>query len=152
MPNKIDRRDFMKLMGLGAAAGAVPLVAQRALAGPKAPEGFYDVPMKGNVRFLHITDVHGQLKPVYFREPNVNLGVGDAFGRPPHLVGKKLLKAMGLKTDTPESYAYTYLNFDKDSLKYGRTGGFAHIKTLLDRLREQAGGKKNTLTLDGGDL
>ena len=142
----------MKLMGLGAAAGAVPLVAQRALAGPKAPEGFYDVPMKGNVRFLHITDVHGQLKPVYFREPNVNLGVGDAFGRPPHLVGKKLLKAMGLKTDTPESYAYTYLNFDKDSLKYGRTGGFAHIKTLLDRLREQAGGKNNTLTLDGGDL
>jgi len=152
MPNKIDRRDFMKLMGLGAAAGAVPLVAQRALAGPKAPEGFYDVPMKGNVRFLHITDVHGQLKPVYFREPNVNLGVGDAFGRPPHLVGKKLLKAMGLKTDTPESYAYTYLDFDRDSLKYGRTGGFAHIKTLLDRLREQAGGRENTLTLDGGDL
>jgi sulfur-oxidizing protein SoxB len=142
----------MKLMGLGAAAGAVPLVAQRALAGPKAPEGFYDVPMKGNVRFLHITDVHGQLKPVYFREPNVNLGVGDAFGRPPHLVGKKLLKAMGLKTDTPESYAYTYLDFDRDSLKYGRTGGFAHIKTLLDRLREQAGGRENTLTLDGGDL
>ena len=152
MSNKIDRRDFMKLMGLGAAASAVPLVAHRAMAGPNPPKGFYDVPMKGNVRFLHITDVHGQLKPVYFREPNVNLGVGDAFGRPPHLVGKKLLKAMGMKPNTPESYAYTYLNFEQDALKYGRTAGFAHIKTLLDRLREQAGGKDNTLTLDGGDL
>ena len=152
MTKKIDRRDFMKLLGLGAAAGTVPLVAKHALAGPKAPQGFYDLPMKGTVRFLHITDVHGQLKPVYFREPNVNLGVGDAYGRPPHLVGKKLLDAMGLKPGTPESYAYTYLNFDADSLKFGRTGGFAHLKTLLDRLREQAGGRANTLTLDGGDL
>ena len=67
-----------------------------------APEGFYDVPMKGSARILHITDVHGQLQPVYFREPNVNLGVGDAFGRPPHVVGKKLLKVMGLKENSPE--------------------------------------------------
>ena len=152
MSKKIDRRDFMKLMGLGAAASAVPLLAHRAMAGSKPPKGFYDVPMKGNVRFLHITDVHGQLKPVYFREPNVNLGVGDAFGRPPHLVGRKLLDAMGLRPNTPESYAYTYLDFDRAALKYGRTGGYAHIKTLLDRLREQAGGRQNTLTLDGGDL
>jgi len=152
MSNRIDRRDFMKLLGLGAAASTVPLVAHHALAGPNPPKGFYDVPMKGNVRFLHITDVHGQLRPVYFREPNVNLGVGEAFGRPPHLVGKKLLDAMGLKPNTPESYAYTYLNFEQDALKYGRTGGYAHIKTLLDQLRDQAGGKQNTLTLDGGDL
>ena len=73
--------------------------------------------MKGNVRLLHITDVHGQLLPVYFREPNVNLGVGDAYGRPPHVVGKKLLKEMGLKANTPESYAYTYLDFDNAAPK-----------------------------------
>jgi len=152
MANKIDRRDFLKLMGLGTAAGAAPLVANQVMAGPKMPEGFYDLPMKGNVRLLHITDVHGQLQPVYFREPNVNLGVGEAYGRPPHLVGKKLLKAMGLKPGTPESYAYSYLDFDAAALKYGRTGGFAHVKTLLDQLRDQAGGKHNTLTIDGGDL
>ena len=108
--------------------------------------------MKGSARLLHITDVHGQLNPVYFREPNVNLGVGDAYGRPPHLVGKKLLDAMGIKPATPESYAYTYLDFDAAAMKYGRTGGFAHVKTLLDGLRKQAGGKDKTLTIDGGDL
>ncbi|MDJ0739028.1 MAG: 5'-nucleotidase C-terminal domain-containing protein [Gammaproteobacteria bacterium] len=149
---KLDRRDFLKVMGLGAAAGAAPLISSKALSGPKMPDGFYDVPMKGNVRILHITDVHGQLKPVYFREPNVNLGIGEAFGRPPHLVGKKLLEAMDIQPNTPEAYAYTYLDFDAAALKYGRTGGFAHLKTLLDRLREQAGGRQNTLTIDGGDL
>lgn len=152
MSNKIDRRNFLKLMGLGTAAGAAPFVAKEVMAGPKMPEGFYDLPMKGNVRILHVTDVHGQLLPVYFREPNVNLGMGDAFGRPPHLVGKKLLKAMGLQPQTPESYAYTYLNFEADALKYGHTGGYPQIKTLLDKLRVQAGGMENTLTLDGGDL
>ncbi len=146
---KIDRRDFLKVMGLGAAA---PVIASKALKGGEMPAGFYDLPMQGNVRILHITDVHGQLRPVYFREPNVNLGVGDAFGRPPHLVGTKLLDAMGLEPATPESYAYTYLDFDAAALRYGRTGGFAHLKSLLDRLREQAGGRQNTLTIDGGDL
>jgi len=115
-------------------------------------DDFYDLPMKGNVRILHITDVHGQLLPVYFREPNVNLGVGDAYGRPPHLVGNKFLDAMGLKPETPESYAYTYLDFENSARQYGKMGGFAHVKTLLDNLRGQAGGRQNTLTIDGGDL
>ncbi|MGB5613913.1 MAG: 5'-nucleotidase C-terminal domain-containing protein, partial [Sedimenticolaceae bacterium] len=149
---KIDRRDFLKVMGLGAAATAVPILSGKALSGTKMPEGFYDLPMKGNVRLLHITDVHGQLQPVYFREPNVNLGVGEALGRPPHIVGERFLKDMDVKAATPESYAYTYLDFDAAALKYGRTGGFAHVKTLLDNLREQAGGRENTLTIDGGDL
>jgi S-sulfosulfanyl-L-cysteine sulfohydrolase len=139
-------------MGLGAAVSTVPLLSGRAFSSTPMPEGFYDLPMRGNVRLLHITDVHGQLKPVYFREPNVNLGIGDAYGRPPHLVGKKLLEAMGLKPGTPESHAYTYLDFDQAAAKYGRTGGFAHVKSLLDMLREQAGGRGNTLTIDGGDL
>jgi sulfur-oxidizing protein SoxB len=141
--------------GLLAACGKGTDEAQKAAA--SAPMGalsddFYDLPMKGNVRILHITDVHGQLLPVYFREPNVNLGVGDAFGRPPHLVGNKLLDAMGLKQGTPESYAYTYLDFEDSARQFGKMGGFAHVKTLLDDLRNQAGGRQNTITIDGGDL
>ncbi|MGB5340094.1 MAG: thiosulfohydrolase SoxB, partial [Gammaproteobacteria bacterium] len=133
-------------------AGAPDMAAAPAATAPDPLAGFYDLPMQGNARILHITDVHGQLKPVYFREPNVNLGVGDAFGRPPHIVGQGFLDFMGLSANTPESYAYTFLDFYNAARKYGRTGGFAHVKTLLDRLREQAGGRENTLTLDGGDL
>ena len=154
-----DRREFLKILGAGAAASTIPGLTAcsktadaEAAAGKDPLEGFYDLPMQGNARILHITDVHGQLNPVYFREPNVNLGVGDAFGRPPHIVGKAFLEYMGLRPDTPEAYAYTYLNFQNAASKYGRTGGYAQVKTLLNRLREQAGGKANTLTLDGGDL
>ncbi|MGD9297645.1 MAG: twin-arginine translocation signal domain-containing protein, partial [Chromatiales bacterium] len=99
--SQIDRRKFLKMLGAGAAAGttgvSLPWMLGSAQAGANVAEDYYKVPMKGNARILHITDVHGQLRPVYFREPNVNLGVGDAYGRPPHLVGKKLLDHMGLK-------------------------------------------------------
>jgi sulfur-oxidizing protein SoxB len=160
----IDRREFLKMLGVSAAAttglvscsksdngNAVPSTAGTS-AGSDPLAGIYDLPMQGNARILHITDVHGQLNPVYFREPNVNLGVGDAFGRPPHVVGKGLLDYMGLNADSLESYAYTYLDFENAARKYGKTGGFAQVKTLLDRLREQSGGRENTLTIDGGDL
>lgn len=155
----IDRRTFLKLMGLSAAAGSTGLLTAcdnktttSAVSEMKLADDFYDLPMKGNVRILHTTDFHGQLQPVYFREPNVNLGVGDAFGRPPHLVGNKLLEAMNLQPDSVESYAYTYLDFQNAAEKYGKTGGFPQMKTLLDRLRDQAGGQQNTLTIDGGDM
>lgn len=152
----INRRKFIKLAGTGAAASTIPAILPLTTASAEksnnSAKDFYNLPIQGNVRILHITDVHGQLNPVFFREPNVNLGVGDAYGRPPHVVGKKLLDWMGLKANSPEAYAYTYLNFDNVAKIYGRTGGFAHIKTLLNRLRDQAGGKKNTLTVDGGDL
>ena len=151
--SRIDRREFLKLLGAGATAGALPWIYQYSNAGqPGISKDFYKVPMKGNARILHLTDIHGQLNPVYFREPNVNLGMGAAYGRPPHIVGKKLLKEMGLKENSPEAYAYTYLNFDDAAKQYGRMGGYAHIKTLLDMLRKEAGGLENTLTLDGGDL
>ena len=145
----LSRRDFIRTLGLAAAAGMMP---RSVFAARKAPADLYEVPKFGNVRLLHITDTHAQLLPVYFREPNVNLGVGDAFGRPPHLVGKKLLEAMGMPLDGREAYAYTYLDFENAAKKYGKTGGFPQMRTLLDRLRKQAGGRQNTLTLDGGDL
>ena len=158
-----DRREFLKILGASAVAGTGLISCSKSDNSTLAPAaeppasvdplaGFYDLPMQGNARILHITDVHGQLNPVYFREPNVNLGVGDAFGRPPHIVGKGFLEAMGLQPNTPEAYAYTYLDFDNAARKFGRTGGYAQIKTLLNRLREQAGGRENTLTIDGGDL
>ena len=153
--NKFNRRDFIKLMTAGSAVSAAGLtlpglIGREGIA--QAAADYYDVPMQGDARILHITDVHGQLFPVYFREPNVNLGLGKAFGRLPHVVGKRLLDKMGFEENSREAYAYTYLDFDNALKQYGRMGGFAHVKTLLDQLRASAGGKQNTLTLDGGDL
>ena len=151
--SKLNRRDFLKLLGITATAGSFPVFSGCASTSSSVfAKDLYKLPMKGNARILHITDVHGQLNPVYFREPNVNLGVGDAFARPPHVVGPKFLEEMKFKPATAESYAYTYMDFENGAKKYGRMGGFAHIKTLLDSLRQQAGGKTNTITLDGGDL
>lgn len=152
--SKLNRRDFLKLMGVTAAAGSLPISAGCSNTDTAAifSKDFYKLPMKGNARIIHITDVHGQLNPVYFREPNVNLGIGDAYGRPPHIVGEKFLQEMKFKPATAESYAYTYLDFENGAKKYGRMGGFAHIKTLLNSLRAEAGDRANTLTLDGGDL
>jgi sulfur-oxidizing protein SoxB len=155
----MDKRTFLKLVAMGVggtATGALPWIIQNSFAGEtnkaKMPKGFYSIPKKGQARILHATDLHGQLLPVYFREPNVNLGVGPAKGRPPHVVGKKLLERMKLPLEGPEAYAYTYLDFFNAAKKYGKTGGYSHMKTLLDMLRKEAGGVENTLTLDGGDL
>ncbi len=148
----LKRRQLIKLMGAGAAAGSLPGCFIESSQAASKPDDFYRLDMQGNARILHITDVHGQLLPVYFREPNVNLGVGEAYGRPPHVVGRQLLQHMGINENSPESYAYSYLDFEAAAERFGRTGGFAHIKTLLDRLRESAGGRQNTITLDGGDL
>ncbi|RTZ61708.1 MAG: thiosulfohydrolase SoxB [Gammaproteobacteria bacterium] len=147
----LDRRSFLRAIGAASAAGLVGYKASDALALGQQ-ENMYEVPKFGNARILHITDVHGQLLPVYFREPNVNLGVGEMYGRLPHKVGEAFLKEMGWKRGSREAYAYTYLDFEELAAKYGRMGGYAHIKTVLDGLRESAGGKQNTLTVDGGDL
>ena len=153
--SKINRRALLQMLAAGGAGVAGLGYGRFALGdGHSAmpdPKKFYDAPMKGDARIIHITDVHGQLKPIYFREPNVNLGIADSFGRAPHLVGKTFLEEMGLEEDSPEAYAYTYLNFEAAAKKYGRMGGFSHIKTLIDQLRVQAGGIDKTLTLDGGD-
>jgi sulfur-oxidizing protein SoxB len=110
----------------------------------------YDLPAWGDVRLLHMTDCHAQLNPIYFREPNVNLGFYDAFGKPPHLVGKKLLKDFKIDPNSAAAHSYTYLDFETASKTYGKVGGFAHLKTLVDKLRGEYGAQK-TLLLDGGD-
>lgn len=144
----INRREFIRLMGLASAAGMLP--ACDSTAARKAPSDLYEIPKFGNVTIMHMTDCHAQLMPVYFREPNVNLGVGEAKGRPPHIVGNKLLEYYGIQPNTPEAHAFTYLNFEEAARKYGKVGGFSHLATLVKRIRAEHGPDK-TLLLDGGD-
>lgn len=143
----MTRREFARLLGMAGAAGVLPVTG---FAAKKQPGNLYEVPKTGNVRLLHMTDCHAQLLPIYFREPNVNLGVGDAFGKAPHLVGDKLLNHFGISSGTLEAHAFTYLNFGDAASRYGKVGGFAHLKTLVTQLRESYGAE-NTLLLDGGD-
>jgi sulfur-oxidizing protein SoxB len=143
----ISRREFIKLMGLAGAAGLVP---GSAFAASRRPADLYEVPKFGNATILHMTDCHAQLNPIYFREPNVNIGVGDAYARAPHLVGTKLLEHFGIEPGTLEAHALTYLNFPEAAERYGRVGGFTHLRTLVNRLRDDRG-DGNTLLLDGGD-
>ncbi len=143
----ISRREFLRLMGLAGAAGMMP---SSIFAAARQPSDLYEVPKFGNVSLLHITDTHAQLNPIYFREPNVNLGVDYAFNKAPHLVGKKLLDHFGIEPGGIEAHAFSYLDFDSAAQKYGKVGGFAHLKTLVQRLRDDRG-PGNSLLLDGGD-
>ncbi len=146
----LTRREFVKILGAGSAAGLIGTgyANKTSLFGQ---ENMYEMPKTGSARILHITDVHGNLLPNYFREPNVNLGFGETFGKLPHVVGNNLLKEIGVKPGSAEAYAFTYNNFEELAIKYGKTGGFGQIKSVLESLRESAGGRQNTLTLDGGD-
>ena len=126
-------------MGLGRYANADAATAQK---------GLYDLAPFGNVSFLHMTDCHAQLKPIYFREPSVNIGVGTMQGRLPHLVGENLLKLSGLRPSTDLAYAFTSLDFEHAARRYGKVGGFAHLATLVKQLKASRPG---ALLLDGGD-
>ena len=143
----IDRREFLRLLAAASAAG-LSLPAGAAAPGSARAESFYDLAPFGNVSLLHFTDCHAQLLPVHFREPSVNLGVGDAVGRPPPLVGEALLKHFGIAPGSREAHAFTFLNFEDAARAYGKVGGFAHLATLVKRLRASRPG---ALLLDGGD-
>jgi sulfur-oxidizing protein SoxB len=144
----LSRREFMQVLAI-AGAGGMALHHQDVLAAkPGAGERLYDVPKFGNVSFLHFTDCHAQLQPIYFREPNVNLGVADAVGRPPHIVGEHVLKEFGFKPNTAAAHAFTYLDFSQAAKTYGKVGGFAHLATLVKQLKAS---RPHALLLDGGD-
>jgi len=143
----ISRREFIKLIGLAGTAGMRP---SSVFAAMRQPSDLYQVPKFGNISLLHITDTHAQLNPIFFREPNVNLGIGKALGKAPHVVGDAFLKHFGLEPGGIEAHAFTFLNFDAAARKFGRVGGFAHLKTLVDRIRAERG-EGNSLLLDGGD-
>ena len=151
----LNRREFMQIMGMAAAAGMLPGCDSKpgsgnATVGAGAPGDVYNIPKFGNVTLMHFTDCHAQLLPIYFREPNVNMGVGRAHGQPPHLVGNKLLEHFNIKADSLEAHAFTYLDFAEAAKVYGKVGGFAHLRTLVKKIRAEHGANK-TLLLDGGD-
>ena len=142
----MHRRDVLKAVTAAALAGVVPRISARA-----AEDDLYDIGRFGNARILHMTDTHAQLAPVHFREPSVNIGIGSMMGQPPHLVGRAFLEHFGVVANGRLAHALTYLDFAEAAHRYGRLGGFAHLKTLVDRLRTEAGAA-NSLLLDGGDL
>lgn len=143
-----SRREFMQVLAVASATGMALNHRDVLAAAPGAGERLYNVPKFGNVSFLHFTDCHAQLTPIYFREPNVNLGVAEAVGRPPHIVGEKLLKEFGIKPGTAQAHAFSYLDFSQAAKTYGRVGGFAHMATLVKQLKAS---RPNALLLDGGD-
>lgn len=143
----ISRREFLHLMGMAGASGLLP---GSVFAMGRKPSDIYEIPKYGNVTLMHFTDCHAQLLPVYFREPNVNIGLGDAFGQPPHLVGKNMLKHFNIEENSMQAHAFTYLNFEDAARRYGKVGGFAHLSSLISRIRSERG-DANCMLLDGGD-
>ncbi len=103
----------------------------------------------GQVTLLNFTDCHAQLKPIYFREPSINIGVGNASGLPPHITGKELLSYFGLKAGSAEAYAFSSVDFNNLARSYGKVGGLDRMTTLVKAIR--ASRPNNTLLLDGGD-
>ncbi len=144
----LSRREFMQLLAAASAAGMALDHGDALAATAGASERLYDVPRFGNVSFLHFTDCHAQLTPVYFREPSVNLGVGDATGQAPHLVGEALLRHFRIRPGTAQAHAFSYLDFTQAARTYGKVGGFAHLATLVKRLRAE---RPHAWLLDGGD-
>ena len=143
----ISRRDFLQLMSLAGASGLLP---GSVFAMQQKPSDIYEVPKFGNVTLMHFTDCHAQLLPIYFREPNVNIGLGAALGKAPHLVGNQFLKHFAIKPGSLDAHAFTYLNFNEAANTYGKVGGFAHMATLIKKIRAERGAQ-NCLLLDGGD-
>ncbi len=115
----LSRREFLQMLAVAGAASGFGL---RTHAASKPPGNFYDIPPYGNVTLLHFTDCHAQLIPTYFREPNINIGVGDAKGQPPHLVGEALLRHFQIAPGSLEAHAFTYLDFEEAARRYGKVG------------------------------
>jgi len=140
----MQKREFLHLLGAASAAGIC-------LPGPSLASETkisYDVPVFGNVSLMHFTDCHAQLMPIYFREPSVNLGVGDALGKPPHVVGDAFLKYYGIAKGSAQAHAFTYLGFESAAKQFGKVGGFAHLASLVKQIRAS---RPSALLLDGGD-
>ena len=147
----ISRRDFLQV-GMAAAAitGAggfgnwARLAAQQSL----TQDDLLRFETTGNVTLIHITDVHAQLKPVWFREPEWNIGVGDVAGKPPHVTGADFRKLYGITDGSPAHYALTYNDFTALAKTYGKIGGMDRISTVVKAIRAD---RPDALLLDGGD-
>ena len=147
----ISRRDFLQVsMAASALYGASgvgnwsKLAAQQSL----TQDQLLEFDTFGNISLIHITDIHAQLKPIYFREPEVNLGIGDARGQMPHVTGAAFRKAYGIEDGSPSAYALTYDDFSALAKTYGRVGGLDRVSTVINTIRAD---RPDALLLDGGD-
>ncbi|MHA6267671.1 thiosulfohydrolase SoxB [uncultured Aliiroseovarius sp.] len=147
----ISRRDFLQVsMAASALYGSsgfgnwARLAAQQAL----TQDDLLKFDTFGNVSLIHITDIHAQLKPIYFREPEINLGVGAAKGQMPHVTGADFRKAYGIEDGSPSAYALTYNDFSALAQTYGRVGGMDRVATVVNAIRAE---RPDALLLDGGD-
>jgi len=149
-----SRRDFLKLIAAAATCGLWTPRSSSAfnnfdLVAANPAVSMYDLPPYGNVSLFHFTDCHAQLLPTYYREPNIHLGFAkNVHDQIPHIVGKYFLERFKIPHRTHKAYALTFLDFPELAIRYGKTGGFAHIATLLKQLRAT---RPNSLLLDGGD-
>lgn len=143
---EVGRRDLLKLLAVGATAGLTPRQVE---ADPTAADRLLEFPPLGNLTLLHLTDAHATLRPVFFREPDTLIGVGDERGKPPYLTGKDFLRAYRIAPRTAEAYALSAVDFATLAARYGRMGGYAHLATLITRVRAERPGR--TILLDGGD-
>ena len=147
----ITRRQFLELAGATAVLlrGAQPL-ARAAAQQRLRQEDLLRFSPKGQLTLLHIADIHAQLMPVYYREPSLNLGVGEAKGKIPHLTGEDFLKAFAIPAGSLEAYMLTATDFEALAGIYGRVGGMDRLATLVAAIRAERGAER-VLLLDGGD-
>jgi sulfur-oxidizing protein SoxB len=146
----ISRRDVLQI-GAATAALMVGAPLSRALARQAISQNeLLKFEPLGNVTLLHVADIHGQLLPVYFREPALNIGVGDARGQPPHLTGAAFLRHYGIKAKTAAAYALTDRDYVALAKSYGRIGGLDRLATVIKAIRAERG-LDRVLLLDGGD-
>jgi len=153
----ISRREFLQTLAIASASG---LNISNCLAGEatqsisskikknKFPSDLYEIQPYGNVSLIHITDIHAQLIPIYYREASMNIGVGNAKNKPPHIVGNELLNYYGIEPSSALAHSLTSTNFSDLAQHFGKMGGYAHIATLIKNLRAQ---RPTALLLDGGD-
>ena len=145
----IPRRHFLEAglaasAALGVSGGFARLAAQQAI----TQEALIGAPGPGNVTLVHVTDLHAQTQPIWFREPGVNIGVGEAAGLPPHVTGAAFLALYGIEPGSPAAYALTSEDFVALARAYGRMGGLDRIATVVRAIRAEA---PHALLLDGGD-
>ncbi len=147
----ISRRDFLQatvaasaIVGASGVGNWSRLAAQQTL----TQDDLLNFDTTGNVTLIHITDIHAQLKPIYFREPEINIGVGAVNGLPPHVTGQDFLKMFNLTPGSPEAYALTYTDFAALAKTYGRMGGLDRVATVLKAIRAD---RPDAILLDGGD-
>lgn len=147
----VSRRDFLQVAmaasaihGMSGVGNWARLAAQQAL----TQDDLFSFETVGNVTLVHLTDIHAQLKPVWFREPEVNIGVGDALGKPPHVTGADFRKMYGIEDGSPAQYALTFNDFSALAGTYGKVGGLDRIATVLKAIRSD---RPDALLLDGGD-